>query len=243
MKTKVNIRKELQSQEEKVSWGENLVYQIKSWLIEDYLDEGDILKNVNNSLPNSLHTTNFTQVENLPFEEFQFGQIKKVAIRYGLRFLPTFYFKGEIPSEAIFKIKSVQNQYQTKMKEFYILAPDNMFKLKDRNADPLLFVRLKNGNFGLIHQWGGDLSLWNRIKSWPMQNIFNLSILIAVFSFIVSILVPSEVFFHVEHFSLLSRKIVFFCWLFGIFVAFTTFTFVTFGFKLGKYKWNSPYFN
>lgn len=104
--------------------------------------------------------------------------IKTTCIKYGLRFLPTRYYKGsldagigprledfrklmggELPvvsdAEVIHdKSASYGNQNKTQM---YIAAPAESFALQPMPRDPLLFCRLNTNKFYLLHKWGNDL--------------------------------------------------------------------------------------
>ena len=57
-------------------------------------------------------------------------QIKKVCIDYRLRFLDLKYFKGNIPATAIEKICELEKIHETSLKDFKIMAPSVLFRLK-----------------------------------------------------------------------------------------------------------------
>ena len=70
---------------------------------------------------------------------FHINTIKSTCIDYRLRFLDMKYFKGEIPLEAIEKIKQMEIDHNKKLNSFKIMAPSIMFRLK-KTDDPLLFI-------------------------------------------------------------------------------------------------------
>lgn len=106
--------------------------------------------------------------------------IRAVCIKYGLRFLPTRFYKGALddgigPKLADFKramggslpviMEAEMLQYRTGQPEngnagkpqMYIAAPSESFVLRPVPRDPLLFCRLNLNKFFLIHKWGRDL--------------------------------------------------------------------------------------
>ena len=124
---------------------------------------------------------------------FHIEQIKKVCIDYRLRFLDIKYFKGNIPPSAIEKICELENKHKTTLKDFKIMAPSVLFRLK-KTDDPLLFVPLGNNYFYLIHKWGKDLSPIRRLWAWPFKNIWNLMFVILFISLIATAITPYEIF-------------------------------------------------
>ena len=106
--------------------------------------------------------------------------IKATCIKYGLRFLPTRFYKGMLdqgigPAMEAFrtycggkfpKIEASELVEGNNVlgsgvghdrPQFYIAAPAREFVLQPRPQDPLLFARLTLDKFFLIHKWGDDL--------------------------------------------------------------------------------------
>lgn len=102
--------------------------------------------------------------------------IKATCLQYGLRFLPTRYYKGALDSEIATKLDNfrvmnrgelpVTNEPECNMggaqptngrPQFYIAAPSESFVLQPIPRDPLLFCRLNAKKFFLLHKWGNDL--------------------------------------------------------------------------------------
>ena len=76
---------------------------------------------------------------------FKTSSIKKLATVYGLRFLPTKQYKGHVPKILGTKIKEFTEKIpngKSLLRESYILAPKNSFKLEPIPKDPLYFVKL-----------------------------------------------------------------------------------------------------
>jgi hypothetical protein len=119
-------------------------------------------------------------------------EIKKVCEKYRLRFLDSKYFKGEIPYEAISKIKQIEKKNKIEFSSFKIIAPAGLFKLENVHKDPLLFASIGNGNYYLIHKWGNDLSWHRKILAYPLRNLYTFFTCIFILSAILSFSVPES---------------------------------------------------
>lgn len=101
---------------------------------------------------------------------FHVNHIKAVCVDYRLRFLNSNRFKGQIPEEAVSKIRALEKQHNTSLHGFKIAAPSKLFKL-DNYDDPLLFVPIGNGYYYLIHKWGNDISSWRKLLVRPFRDL------------------------------------------------------------------------
>lgn len=124
---------------------------------------------------------------------YHIDQIKKICIDYRLRFLNSKYFKGEIPPEAVSKIKRLEQEHNIEIKGFKIIAPSKLFKLEDKD-DPILFAPIGNNYFYLIHKWGKDLHPLRKWLMWPFKSIVNLTLLTVLVSYLVTMLIPEGLF-------------------------------------------------
>lgn len=185
-----------------------------------------------------------------PFNQFDFDlletsriyhldQIREICIDYRLRFLDLAYFKPELPEEAKTAIAELGQTHSTRVDGMKILAPSRLFKLEDKD-DPLLFVPMGNNYFYLIHKWGNDLHPLRRILVWPFKNIANLALCILLFSYLVTLLVPSGLF------SKNNSTGEFWMIFFFMFKSIAAIV-IYYGFAMGKNFnpaiWNSKYFN
>tara|TARA_R110002126_G_scaffold235160_1_gene378993 strand:- start:588 stop:1310 length:723 start_codon:yes stop_codon:yes gene_type:complete len=170
---------------------------------------------------------------------YHINDIKKICIDYRLRFLDSKYFKGDIPVEALSKIKSLEKEHDLKLKGFKVIAPSKLFKLKDKD-DPLLFVPIGNGYHYLIHQWGNDLHPLRKMLMWPFKGMVNLSILVVLLSFLITLLIPNGLF---SKSNSTSEFLIINFFMFKCIASVVIF----YGFALGKNFnpaiWNSKYFN
>jgi hypothetical protein len=124
---------------------------------------------------------------------YHIDQIETICVNYRLRFLDSTYFKGDLPYEAISKIKTLEEEHDTQLKGFKIMAPSKLFKLENAD-DPLLFAPIGNNYYYLIHKWGNDLSPFRKLMMWPFKTFENFMIVVLLTALICTALVPSGFF-------------------------------------------------
>lgn len=98
---------------------------------------------------------------------FHVSQIEKICNKYLLKFLPISHFRGEIDAELPQKVLNFELIYNENVSQYnsYIIAPSKSFELEERPKDPLLFYKINDEYYYLIHKWGNDLSIFNRINA------------------------------------------------------------------------------
>lgn len=165
------------------------IYELENVLKNDASADQENLNNINNSVCgyNSIDL-DLIEAENI----YTIEQIEALAIKYRLRFLPGKHYTGEIPQEALNKVRQLSNQNSTAIDQFRILAPQKAFDLEDENADPLLFVALNNREFYFIHQWGNDLSNWRKITTFPLRSINHVIVSIISLGIILTLITPQS---------------------------------------------------
>lgn len=130
---------------------------------------------------------------------FSESDIKSLCLKYGLRFLPSQYFNGELDNELPSKIKQFESKYSVNVNKYnsYIAAPTASFKLQKRPKDPLFFVELeddryyserKEKHFFLVHKWGKDISILRWIANLPMRTSVTANGSVLALGFLVSML-------------------------------------------------------
>ena len=177
---------------------------------------------------------------------YSIQDIKKIAINYRLRFLPTKYAKKTIPQEAIFKIKNLEKQNNTEIKDFFLLAPSDAFDLEDANKDPLLFAPLSNNKYLLIHKWGQDLSWYKKIIAFPLRNIETILLSIAVFSLIITLMTPTWIILNSAEIDMGYfgyHRAAWFVYSCILFLSITTFLCFSQGIYPSTYQWNKKTYN
>ena len=163
--------------------------------------------------------------------------IKKTCISYRLRFLDIHYFKGDIPIEAIDKIKELELDHGIKINSFKIMAPSVMFRLK-KTDDPLMFVPIGNNYYYLIHKWGNDLNPFRRIRMWPFHSLKNLLFSLLPWSFLSALIRPLQIFTKSPD---SSSFWLLFLFMFKAIVAVVLFLGVALGKNFNPKIWNSKY--
>jgi len=171
---------------------------------------------------------------------YHIKQIEQICINYRLRFLDSKYFKGKLPYEAISKIKTLEEEHETDLRGFKIMAPSKLFKLENAD-DPLLFAPIGNDYYYLIHKWGNDLSPFRRIMMWPFKTFENFVFFVLFSALIGTFLVPSGFFMNEDNLTteFILLYLFMFKWIGGISIYY--------GFAKGKNFntaiWRSKYYN
>ncbi len=233
---KTNIEEKLHALHIKHSDSDNLIQQVQEILEKDTENRNRITNNLKKELEGINNDFDFDLLETDKI--YHLSKIKQICIDYRLRFLDSKYFKGEIPIEAINKIKRLEEDHQIQLKGFKIIAPSKLFQLEDKD-DPLLLAPIGNNYYYLIHKWGDDLHPFRKMLMWPFKNVVNLIVLILSLSFMATLLIPENLF---SKTSSSSHFWVLFFFTFKSMVAIAIF----YGFAKGKNFnpaiWNSKYF-
>lgn len=170
---------------------------------------------------------------------YHLDDIKKLCITYRLRFLDANFFKGEIPEEAISKIRQLEKDHDTPLSGFKVMAPAKLLKLENAD-DPLLFAPLGNDYFYLIHKWGNDLHPFRKLLMWPYKNFENLVITVFLLSIFLTAITPMGLFTHT---AAMQEYILMFLFMFKSVGGIVLF----YGFAKGKNFnnaiWDSKYYN
>lgn len=238
MLAKTNLQSKLERVRNRDNSGEKLLDQIKTIF--------DQVEDKYNSIQSKLNNSDNVDFNNFDLDllesrnVYHISHIQKICIDYRLRFLDSSYFKNEIPFEAIQKIKNLEQEHETELKGFKIMAPSKLFKLENAD-DPLLFAPIGNGYYYLIHKWGNDLSPFRKLAMWPFKCFENFMLTVFLTALLTTSLVPNGFFMDPENsgteFFLLF--IFMFKWIGGVALYY--------GFAKGKNFneaiWKSKYYN
>ena len=230
-----NIEEKLERLRADQREGEKILRAVRYLLREDSRKRKRIEKNLAKGFPLATNAFVFDLLETDKI--YHIDQIKKICIDYRLRFLDSKYFKGEIPKEAISKIKQMEDAHVLEIQGFKILAPSKLFKLKDKD-DPLLFAPIGNDYFYLIHKWGNDLHPLRKLLVWPFKSIINLAVLVVLVSYLCTVIVPTGLFSKSS--SAVERMIIFF-FMFKSVAAVVIFYWVALGKNFNPAIWKSKY--
>jgi hypothetical protein len=237
----IDIKEELKRVQTKK---ENSIIDVFNNQIDaDLNQETKILNNLNNCN----YKTQYAELHHFDSEElYEFDNIKHIAVKYRLRFLPTKYFKNEIPKEAIFKIKALEKSNNTTIKQFYILSPSQNFDLEDVNKDPLLFIPLTNGKFLLVHKWGTDLKWHKKLTALPLRSIETILIFIGIIALVTAIFTPTWLILNgaeVDMGYFGYHRIAWFIYSFILLCSLTTFICFSQSIYPSEYQWDKKTFN
>ena len=174
---KVNLFEELIKERSKQITSEELKKAIKNiWSKDD-----QIKKSLNKKNDNKSNDLKFDKMKTKNI--FHQETIKKICVRYRLRFLDSNLYKGDYPKNITKIIGDLENKHDTKLNNFMIMAPSKLFKIKSPD-DPILFVPIGNNYYYLIHKWGEEFNHIRKLMVLPFKNIDNLTI----FSVLVSVI-------------------------------------------------------
>lgn len=234
---KTNVEEKLSRAKIRDRASDKILEEVQKILQADTKTRKRITKNIQEGEHVAVNSFNFDLLKTERI--FHIDQIKTICIDYRLRFLSSKLFKSTIPEETISKIKRLEKEHQIEIKGFRIMAPSKLFKLEDKD-DPLLFAPIGNNYFYLVDKWGNDLHPLRKMLMWPFKNIINLTVLVFLVSYLVTLLVPNGLFS--KNSSTAEFWIVFF-FMFKCIASMVIF----YGFALGKNFnpaiWNSKYFN
>lgn len=209
-------------------------------ILNDSLEKDkDVLKRLKQSGESSSNALQIIDEKKI----YTLEQIKRICIRYRLRFLPTSLFKAAFPYEAISRINELEKKLNTKIEDFRIIAPSKAFELENINKDPLLFAQLADGRYYLIHHWGKDLKWYRKILTWPLQNFKTYFITLWILAGALAFGIPSSV---MNQLSIESETVLRLWLTVHSFIAFMG---ITFWLALSNEKtfsslnWESKYYN
>ncbi|REK03500.1 MAG: hypothetical protein DWQ44_05615 [Bacteroidetes bacterium] len=169
--------------------------------------------------------------------------IRNICIKYRLRFLDSLCYRGDLPYDAILKVREHEEILKIKFQNFKIAAPAEFFQLENVNKDPLLFAEIGKGKYLLIHKWGNDLNWSRKLSAWPLRNLGNFLFSILMISCLIAFSIPSGIM-HIMNFE---EEIYLRLWLsvhtfIGI-SAFSIWAGLCFDKSLSSQNWKSKYYN
>tara|TARA_B100001142_G_scaffold318073_1_gene359764 strand:+ start:914 stop:1621 length:708 start_codon:yes stop_codon:yes gene_type:complete len=196
---KVNLFEELLSERNKEISSDELKSIVKKIWSNHDSKKDQIRISLNKKNDDKNNQLKFDKMESKNI--FHKDTIKKICVRYRLRFLDSNLFKGEYPKNITRIITDLESKHDTSLSNFKIMAPSKLFKIKSPD-DPILFVPIGNDYFYLVHKWGKEFNKLRKLMVLPFKNIDNLtifSILVSIFFALVGKLVmpsltSSEVF-------------------------------------------------
>lgn len=230
---KVNLFEELLQERNKQISTNELTSLLKNiWSKEDSKKER-ITKSLKNANNGSFNQLKFDKMETNNI--FHKDTIKNICIKYRLRFLDSNLFKGEYPKNITKIISDIEQKHDTNLKNFMIMAPSKLFKIKSPD-DPILFIPIGNNYYYLIHKWGEEFNYLRKLLVLPFKNIDNLtifSVMVSVFfALLGKLFIPSLTF---------SEVFILFLFLVKGFIFIFFYTFFLTRKNFSESIWNSKY--
>lgn len=109
-------------------------------------------------------------------EVYDISAIRKMAVNYGLRFLPSKRYKGTIDPLLPTVLNEFINKHNAVHGRFYILAPAESFNLEERPKDPIILYEINENKYAFVHKWGNDLSNFRWFVNIPFRSCFHFAI-------------------------------------------------------------------
>ncbi len=188
---KVNIEKKLITYRDKHRTADQLLEDVQNILAENDRIREELASKI--SQPSTAKENDFRWDLLETDRIFHLQDIKKLCVDYRLRFLGAHFFKGEIPEEAISKIRQLEKEHDTSLEGLKIMAPAKLLKLENAD-DPLLFAPIGNDYYYLIHKWGNDLNPFRKWLMWPYKTFENLVFTIFLASIFLTAITPMQAF-------------------------------------------------
>ena len=192
METKIKLDQELRNIAQQDREKQEPLNEVKMLLAGDAQEDLKIMRHLAGNSVLIQQEKEMSKIMDLEKHNTQYGQtftleqVKALAVKYNLRFLPSSGFKGKMDVEAISKLKQFAKDYNVSCTDehslssrFMMLAPAESFHMdvKDlkgirqaerekiaREKDPILFYKIDANHLRMVHKWGTDLS-WHRLLS------------------------------------------------------------------------------
>lgn len=112
--------------------------------------------------------------------------IKKICLKYRLRFLDLKYLKQKLPKSATDELTYLEESYCLKFKKLKIVGPAKVFELEMREKDPILIAELDDGRYLFIHKWGGEFNSLRALQSLPFRNFVSIVLFVGLISLTIT---------------------------------------------------------
>ena len=166
-------------------------------------------------MENRLVANDFQPLQRIPQPNRLFSEedIRRIAIKYRLRFLDAALFKGDVPHAALAAMKKLEREVGHAVSGYKILAPAGLFHLAQRDKDPLLFAPAGNGHYYLVHQWGRELNGWRALLVYPFRSFETMVKTVVGAALLLALLPPDSVVMGPMDTSSVPARAIFFFYL------------------------------
>jgi len=189
MKKGINIEHLLQGERKRTSTEDLLLSEARKVLIQSRLTDKNVLDNL------KFYNSSFEFLDDEEIEHqhvFTQTQLKSTCKKLHLRLLPSQAFEGDVPYEAVLKIKELNAKYRKDLRHFKILSTKHFFSEHNSPHQALLFAQTISGNYFLIHSWGQPLSPGRKFAYFVLRNFESLAVVILLFTLVECLLIPDR---------------------------------------------------
>lgn len=189
MAGEIDIKKQLQKERGSLSREDELLKEAERILVKGRLSEKNILDNL--KFYNS--SFEFLDDEELEGEAvYSIQQLKNVCTKLRLRFLSSQSYTGEIPYEALLKIKDLNKRYGKDLKHFKVLASEKFFLDEARGEEATLFAQTLYGNYYAVHSWGKPHRKSRKARFYFLRSFETLLFCLLAFSLFETMVLPTR---------------------------------------------------
>lgn len=193
---------------------DSVVQSVKGLLEDDAAKDRQILRSM--GLDKHLQIAEDKQSKIMELEKldncyggqvYHIDQIKKLAIDYHLKFLPSGRYSGSIDVQVPFKVREFATANKMDLTttqleyNFMMLAPAECFDLEKIviDRDPALFYKIDDKHYRLIYKWGKDFTPFRYIQGLKWKSVsgfvlINILTALVFGSLLASIITPSQWF-------------------------------------------------
>lgn len=122
---------------------------------------------------------------------YSLSEIKAVAIRYNLRFLPARLYRNTLPYPAHLKCSALEIELGTEP-ELYMLSDRNNFRNSYAEGEHLLFVQTGHEKFALLTSWGKPYPRTRLIRNYPFRSFRHIALFTLAVALLAMLLTPSD---------------------------------------------------
>lgn len=236
----MSFRKDNDGWERILHGEEKFLEEVRTWLQEE--DSRDAI------LRAAVHGSLNDRIEPLADLDrrmiLHLDELRDLCVRYRLRFLPSGYFKGHVPSRTLGAIRTLETRAGRPLKAFMVMAVPRLFRIPAHRAEPTLFVRVSEEHYLLVHRWGHGLGRARAILLWPLRSPWSLVTTLLVMALAISAIAPPDaVFSTADHEWWSPVRLVFLFWISALLGGITTFVWFAFRWRFSSEAWRSNSFS
>src|SRR5581483_1470121 len=154
----------------------NILGEMKEFVIDPVKEVNSFLINMSEQEKDELKRVGFDKqlkqelpqaVQNYKEKIYHIDEICKICVKYNFKFLEPKLYKGKVDTLLAGKLlayRKLHTDGYTYRDKFKLLAPRESF-LRVYDPDPILFYEIAEGYYGVVHQWGKDMTAMRRVRA------------------------------------------------------------------------------